>query len=92
MTTMCREASVPRGNLSDLKMGRSEILSTKNLNKIANYFDVSVDFLLGNENEKKPVGPKANGLESTGYERLTPENRKMIDSLIDSLLKSQSGE
>ena len=47
ITEMCREAEVPRGNLTDLKMGRQQGLSSKNLRKIAEYFGISVDFLLG---------------------------------------------
>lgn len=47
ITKMCREAEVVRGNLSDLKMGRTNSLSAKNLSKIAMYFNVPIDFLLG---------------------------------------------
>lgn len=52
VTQMCREAEIPRGNLTDLKNGRTSELSTKNLWKIATYFGVSMDYLLGNEQEK----------------------------------------
>lgn len=48
MTTMCRETDIPRGNLTDLKMGRTAALSTKTLGKISVYFGVSMDYLLGN--------------------------------------------
>lgn len=48
ITQMCRDAGVPRGNLSELKMGRTLALSTRTLSKIATYFGVSVDHLLGN--------------------------------------------
>lgn len=92
MTAMCKEAGVPRSNLSDLKFGRTAALATVNLSRIAAFFDVSMDYLLGNEDAKKPTDQMADGLQNTGYELLTPENRKMIDSLIDSLLKSQSGK
>jgi transcriptional regulator with XRE-family HTH domain len=44
------------------------------------------------EENKKPADQKADGLRGLGYYDLTPENQKMIDALIDSLLKSQSGE
>ena len=44
------------------------------------------------EENKKPADQKADGLRGAGYYDLTPENRAMIDALIDSLLKSQSGE
>lgn len=62
--------------------------------KIADYFDISVDQLLGAEPEqqKKPADQKANGLLSTNYALLTPENKGVIDALIEKLLKSQSGE
>ena len=71
--------------------------------KVAKYFGVSVENLYSTsdynlqlfskreEDAKKPADQVPDGLEKTGYEQLTPENRKMIDSLIDSLLKSQSG-
>lgn len=59
--------------------------------KIAEYFSVSVDYLLGKEDEKKPDGQKAIGLRETGYDELTDENKKVIDGLIATLLKSQSG-
>lgn len=60
--------------------------------KIANYFGVSADSLKSVEKIEKPADQKADGLRGTGYYELTPENRAMIDSLIDSLLKSQSAE
>lgn len=115
MTAMCRATDIPRGNLTDLKMGRTAALSTKTLGKIAAYFEVSMDYLLGNterfpntgdeellsaetlaslsgEETKKPADQMVSGLRGTGYYDLTPENRAMIDSLIDSLLKSQSAK
>ena len=90
MTAMCREAGVPRSNLSDLKFGRTAALATVNLTRISQYFDVSMDYLLGNEDTKKPADPKIDGLRGKGYDELTPENKAMIDSMIDALLKSQS--
>lgn len=90
ITQMCKEAGVARAPLTELKMGRTAILSAKNADKIANFFDVSVSYLLGGEN-KKPADQKADGLRGVGYELLTPENKAVIDALIDTLLKSQSG-
>ena len=49
VTDMCRDAGVPRSNLTDLKKGRQSGLSAKNLDKIASYFGVSVSYLLGTE-------------------------------------------
>jgi transcriptional regulator with XRE-family HTH domain len=62
--------------------------------KVADYFGISVAELTGGDDDKtkKPADQKADGLRGTGYEKLTPENRAMIDALIDSLLRSQSDE
>lgn len=48
ITTMCKDSGASRASLSDLKMGRKQGLSADTLNKIAKYFGVSVDYLLGN--------------------------------------------
>ena len=61
MTAMCRAAGVPRSNLSDLKFGRTAALATVNLSRIATYFDVQLDYLLGNEDAKKSAGQQTNG-------------------------------
>lgn len=53
ITTMCKEAEVSRASLTDLKMGRKQSLSADTLSKIASYFGVSVDYLLGNEQKEK---------------------------------------
>ena len=53
ITRMCSESGASRGSLSDLKMGRKQSLSADTLTKIADYFKVSVDYLLGNE--EKPT-------------------------------------
>ena len=62
VTTMCKEAGVNRGNLSDLKMGRQSGLSQRNLEKLAAYFDVTPAYLMGwtgavNDGEKKAPQP-----------------------------------
>lgn len=89
---MCLDLGLSKSTLSDIKSGRKKGVSTATAAKIATYFDVSVGYLLGEEDNKKPADQKADGLRGTGYYDLTPENRAMIDSLIDSLLRSQSAE
>lgn len=91
ITAMCREAGVPRSNLSDLKHGRTAALATMNLHRIATYFNVTIGALLGEEDTKKPADQKVDGLRGLGYDELTPANKAVIDALIDTLLKSQSG-
>lgn len=47
ITELCRNTGVSRGTMTDFKMGRSKSLSADTLDKIAAYFHVSVDYLLG---------------------------------------------
>ena len=49
VTIMCKETGASRGSLTDLKSGRKKKLSTDTLSKIAEYFGVSVDYLLNGE-------------------------------------------
>ena len=56
---MCTELSISRGIFTDLKMGRSKSLSSDKLQKIADYFNVSIDYLLGNE-QKNSGEPELN--------------------------------
>ena len=66
---------------------RSEMLQ-----KIAEYFKVTVGFLMdGETDEKNPASVSADGkLYPAGYDRLTPENRKIVDRLIADLANNQS--
>lgn len=47
ITKMCAESGASRASLTDLKKGRKQSLSAETLSKIASYFDISIDFLLG---------------------------------------------
>lgn len=89
---LCKDTGIQPSILTDLKKGRQKGLSAQNAEKIASYFGVSVTYLLGNEQKKEPVSQEANGLYSVGYKDLTPENQRLIDSMIEKLLKSQFGE
>lgn len=77
--------------VSDWIAGRSD--SYKNyLYEISQKHNVSVDWLRGEEDAKKPADQKASGLRGTGYDLLNEENRAVIDALIEKLYKSQFGE
>lgn len=74
--TMCREANVPRSTFQELKMGRTENLSLKTLQKIADYFGVSVSELTGEEQKEKP-----NALDGIELEKLSPARRALLEAL-----------
>jgi transcriptional regulator with XRE-family HTH domain len=68
---MCTDIGISKGLLTDLKMGRRTGVSAVTAQKIASYFDVSVGYLLGEEEQKeKPTIPKDDGL--------TENQRKLI--------------
>lgn len=64
VTQMCREAGVSRGNLTDLKMGRQTGLSAATMEKLARYFGVTIDELMG-------AAPRAETALVNGDEELT---------------------
>lgn len=78
ITILCKESGASRGSLTDLKVGRKQSLSTATLSKIASYFDVSTDYLLGNEEKRAPEI----GHDDFSYalyneaQELTEENKK----------------
>jgi transcriptional regulator with XRE-family HTH domain len=59
---LCKDTGIQPSILTDLKMGRQKSLSAVNAEKIANYFGVSVGYLLGNEEQKNPVTENGNGI------------------------------
>lgn len=60
--------------------------------QIASYFDVSLEWLKGETDIRKPTSKNGDGLSGTNYDLLTPEHQKIVDSLIEQLLASQSPE
>lgn len=50
---MCSDIGMSKGILTDLKMGRQNGISATNAQKIASYFNVSVGYLLGEEDKQK---------------------------------------
>ena len=60
VTTMCKESGASRGSLTDLKNGRKQTLKYETLDKIASYFETSVDALVSGEQKKtRPSSRKA---------------------------------
>lgn len=50
---MCLDLGLSKSTMSDLKAGRTKGMSTSTAQKIASYFDVTVDYLLGEEEQKE---------------------------------------
>lgn len=64
--TLCSKVGVTRSTLSELKRGRTTSLSLKNLQKIADYFGVSISDLTGEapEQKEKPTPSEESELDA----------------------------
>ena len=65
------------------------------LQKIADYFNVSVDYLLGKEDKKIPLGPIMEREEDILWQkicRLNEANRNKLDGYLTALLDEQQRE
>ena len=59
---MCLDLGLSKSTLSDIKSGRKKSVSTATAQKIAGYFNVTVGYLLGEEDEKEKPTAQGDGL------------------------------
>lgn len=94
--TLCSKVGVTRSTLSELKRGRTTSLSLKNLQKIADYFGVSISDLTGEapEQKEKPTPREESELNAHAkailykYEQLDPARRVMFEKMLDAALEA----
>lgn len=81
VTTMCRDSGASRGSLSDLKSGRKQTLKYETLEKIANYFEISVESLVSGDERQKE---KPNALDGIELEmaKLSPEDVDLFKRIL----------
>ena len=72
---MCTDVGISKGLLTDLKMGRRTGVSAVTAQKIAAYFNVSVGYLLGEEDKE---AKKEQPIE---YDGLSDDKKKLIKRL-----------
>ena len=72
---MCTDTGISKGLLTDLKMGRRSGVSAVTAQKIANYFGVSVGYLLGEEEKSEKEKP------TVQYDGLSKEKLELIDCI-----------
>jgi transcriptional regulator with XRE-family HTH domain len=68
---MCLDLGLSKSTLSDIKSGRKKGVSTATAQKIASYFDVSVGYLLGEEEKEKPTAQEGDRLSDLQREIMT---------------------
>lgn len=87
VTDMCRDTNISRTRLSELKTGRTQRLSTEILQRIAEYFGVSVDYLL-NGTKNPPADGRGTISDTTRklydiIDTSTEEDRKLMLEMIE---------
>ena len=81
VTTMCRDSGASRGSLSDLKSGRKQTLKYETLEKIANYFEISVESLVSGDDLQKEKPNALDGIE-LDMAKLSPEDVDLFKRIL----------
>ena len=69
---MCAELGISKSLMTDLKRGRKKGVNAETAQKLATYFNVSVGYLLGEDDEIKKEQP-------TEYDGLSEKRKALID-------------
>ena len=80
---MCTDTGISKGLLTDLKMGRRTGVSATTAQKIASYFNVSVGYLLGEEELKEEK--KENAIQTDIILKMRTDSTFM--SVVENLYK-----
>ena len=70
---MCVELGFSKSLMTDLKSGRKKTVNAESAQKLASYFNVSVGYLLGKEEEEDKKE------KSTEYDGLSEKRKALID-------------
>lgn len=65
---MCLDIGASKSLMTGLKMGRTKTINMETAQKIADYFGVSVDRVLGSEQKEKSPAPDGAGLDKATIE------------------------
>ena len=74
----CVDIGLSKSTLSDLKAGRKKSVSTETAQKFADYFGVTVGYLLGKEEKPTVTGEQK---EIPDQPELTEEDRELLEIL-----------
>lgn len=94
---MCADLTISRGTLGDLNKGRTQKLSAGTMEKIAAYFGVSIDYLLGKENAPADGEDVLQNLKDEerillhSYRTMTEQQKQMVAVFLKGL-KDIEGE
>ena len=91
VTTMCKESGASRGSLTDLKNGRKQTLKYETLDKIASYFETSLDALVSGYRKENPPQQPQSEVDAAverirkKLESMPKEQREALMNLIEKM-------
>lgn len=88
---MCNDIGISRSILTDLKTGRKKSINTDTAQKIADYFGVSVDRVLGTEQKEEPSAQMSEEQEKIMNETkdMSQAELMLLMERIDQIKKSR---
>ena len=89
---MCVDLGISKSTMTDLKSGRRSGISMETAQKIADYFGVSVDRVLGSEQKEKSPAPEGAELDEELIMRLcqlTPDEIQKVGAFVQGILASR---
>ena len=89
---MCVDLGISKSTMTDLKSGRRTGISLETAQKIADYFGVTVDRVLGSDQKEKSPASEDVGLDEELIRRLcmlTPEEVRRVDAFVQGILASR---
>lgn len=84
---MCKDLSIQPSIVTDLKMGRRSGLKAETANKIAEYFGVTVGYLLGETDEKQKTPAEADAAFDDFTYAMYGESRELTEDDKNMLLE-----
>lgn len=85
---LCDDIGISRSTLTELRKGRAKTLSIKNANKIADYFNVSVEYLLGTNEQKEIPADKGSEDEDDDFVVLARHMKKIPEKERQRIIKN----
>ena len=90
---MCRDLGISKSLMTDLKSGRKKGVNADTAEKLASYFDVSVPYLLGKEENKKPTeddGLSENIKALIDFAKTVPEDKvELVLKLMRTIVEDE---
>ena len=86
---MCTELGLSKSLMTDLKSGRKKSIHAETAKKIAEYFGVSVDRVLGQETEKAAIDYADDDLKEYLDELRNRPDKRLLFSVTKNATKSQ---